>query len=120
MYDHPFFGKWPAITRNQYGAGTLTYKGTYLSDTLQKRVVEDALKNAGVAEADAELPASVLSKHGVNQAGKRVNYYLNYSSSPQQFTYSAANGVDLQTGHQIAHGETVTVQPWDVVIVEEK
>src|SRR6185437_4519862 len=42
-YDHPFFGKWPAITRNQYGAGTLTYECTYLSDELQKRVVQDAL-----------------------------------------------------------------------------
>jgi beta-galactosidase len=37
-----FFGKWPAITRNEYGAGTLTYEGTYLSDELQRRVVQDA------------------------------------------------------------------------------
>src|SRR5581483_4526485 len=29
MYDHPFFGKWPAITENEYGKGTLLYEGTY-------------------------------------------------------------------------------------------
>jgi beta-galactosidase len=119
-YDHPFFGKWPAITRNQYGAGTLTYEGTYLSDELQKRVVENALKDAGVAEPDAGLPASVHAKHGVNQAGRRVNYYLNYSNSPQQFTYSAGSGVDLPTGHRVEHGDSVTIEPWDVVIVEER
>ena len=28
-YDHPFFGRWPAITRNQFGSGTLTYEGTW-------------------------------------------------------------------------------------------
>src|SRR5258708_6174876 len=26
FYDHPFFGKWPAITDNQFGAGTLLYE----------------------------------------------------------------------------------------------
>ena len=82
-----FFGKWPAITRNEYGAGTLTYEGTYLSDELQRRVVQDAVKNARVADPDQDLPATVHAKHGVNQAGKRVNYYLNYSSDPQQFPY---------------------------------
>jgi len=33
-YDHPFYGKWPALTRNRYGKGSLTYEGTYLSDKL--------------------------------------------------------------------------------------
>ena len=119
-YDHPFFGKWPAITRNAYGAGTLTYEGTYLSDELQRRVVQDAVKDAGVAEPDPDLPAAVHAKHGVNQAGKRVNYYLNYSSDAQQFVYNAGSGVDLPTGHRVGHGDKVTVQPWDVVIVEEQ
>jgi beta-galactosidase len=34
-YDHPFLGRWPAITENEFGAGTLLYEGTYLSDKLQ-------------------------------------------------------------------------------------
>jgi beta-galactosidase len=78
------------------------------------------VKDAGVAEPDLDLPAAVHAKHGVNQAGKRVNYFLNYSSDPQQFTYTAGSGVDLPTGHRVAHNEKVTVQPWDVVIVEEQ
>jgi beta-galactosidase len=49
-----------------------------------------------------------------------VNYYLNYSSSPQQFTYEAGGGVDLPTGHRVARGEAVTIEPWDLVIVEEQ
>jgi beta-galactosidase len=25
LYDHPFFGRWPAVTSNRFGSGTLTY-----------------------------------------------------------------------------------------------
>jgi hypothetical protein len=28
-YDHPFFGKWPAITENEFGSGTLLYEGYF-------------------------------------------------------------------------------------------
>jgi beta-galactosidase len=83
-------------------------------------VVQDAVKDAGVAEPDSDLPPTVHAKHGMNAAGKRVNYFLNYSSDPQQFIYTAASGVDLPTGNRIVRGEKVTIQPWDVVIVEEQ
>ena len=43
-YDHPFFGKWPAITENQFGSGTLLYEGTYLSDALQTAVLKEAVE----------------------------------------------------------------------------
>jgi beta-galactosidase len=119
-YDHPFFGKWPAITSNQYGTGTLTYEGTYLSDELQRRVVLDVLQHAGLTGPDQTLPSSIHVKHGFNRFGKRIHYYLNYSGSAQRFVYSYADGVDLPTSQPMAHGQTVTVQPWDVVIVEEK
>jgi beta-galactosidase len=36
----------PAITRNRYGTGMLTYEGTFLTDTLQREVVRDVLKRA--------------------------------------------------------------------------
>jgi beta-galactosidase len=118
-YDHSFFGRWPAITRNQFGSGTLTYEGTYLSDALQQRVMEATLKDAGIERPDAELPGSVHARHGVNGKGKQIDYYLNYSSEPQSFAYPVAGGVDLPTGKRVAKGERVTIAPWDVVIVEE-
>ena len=43
-YDHPFFGKWPAVTRNPFGKGTLTYEGTYLSDALQEKVLAEVAR----------------------------------------------------------------------------
>ena len=54
-YDHPFFGRWPAITENQYGSGSLLYEGTYLSDGLQRAILSGALKSAGLMGADQQL-----------------------------------------------------------------
>jgi beta-galactosidase len=118
FYDHPFFGQWPALTRNEFGSGTLTYEGTYLSDELQRAVVLDVLKEAGLLSGDQELPAPVRAKHGVNALGKRIDYYLNYSSDAQKFVYGGAAGMDLLTGQAVAPKMQIELKPWDLVIVE--
>ena len=119
VYDHPFLGRWPAITRNQFGAGTLTYEGTFLSDTLQQAVVLDVLQESHVNRTRQVLPARVREKSGVNGAGKTLHYFLNYSSVEQTFTYDEGSGVDLLTGKTISNASRVQLQPWDVVIVRE-
>src|SRR5581483_3547636 len=107
-YDHPFFGKWPAVTRNQFGSGTLTYEGTWPSDTVQRAIVMDVLGRARLTSADQQLPAPVRVKHGVNDLGRRVHYYLNYSAKPQTFNYSYAPGTDLLTGKALATSASIT------------
>jgi beta-galactosidase len=119
-YDHPFFGRWPAITRNEFGKGTMTYEGTYLSDDVQKGVLLDVLASAGLVGEDQRLPAPVRAKHGVNTMGKKLHYYLNYSSEANSFNYAHGAGVDLLTGLSIAHGQQVQLKPWDLGIVEEQ
>lgn len=118
-YDHPFFGRWPAITRNEYGSGTLTYEGTYLSDAAQQAVVMDALTQAHVVNP-VQLPAAVREKSGVNGMGKALHYYLNYSGEPQTFQYSQAAGTDLLTDKAVAAAQSITLAPWDVAIIEER
>jgi beta-galactosidase len=117
-YEHPFFGRWPAITRNQFGSGTLTYEGTYLSDTLQQAIVRDALADADV-ETPAALPPHLIEKSGVNGNGKTLHYFLNYSSSPQTFTYHQHAGMDLLTSKRIDTSQSIDLAPWDLVIIEE-
>jgi beta-galactosidase len=118
-YDHPFFGKWPAITRNHYGSGELTYEGTQLTASLQQKLVLDCLKEAGLTGSDQQLPQSVRVKHGRNREGHQLHYYLNYSSNTSTLTYSYAAGKDLLTDAAIAPNQQVTLNPWDLVIVEE-
>ena len=118
-YDHPFFGQWPAITRNQFGSGELVYEGTQVSDPLQSKIVLDCLRSAGLTSADQQLPPTVHVKHGVNREGKQLHYYLNYSSESQTLTYPYASGQDLLTATPIAAHQSVTLKPWDLAIIEE-
>lgn len=118
-YDHPFFGKWPAITENQFGSGTLLYEGTYLSDALQTAVLRSELQKAGLTGSDQSLPAPIHIQHGMNKLGKRIHYYFNYSSAEQKATYSYGIGANLLDGKTVAKDSILTLAPWDLAIVEE-
>jgi beta-galactosidase len=118
-YDHPFFGKYPAITRNYFGAGTLTYVGTVLSDKLEEKLLADLVELAGLGGPDQKLPPTVHVKHGTNRQGKVIHYYLNYSRSSQTFHYPYRAGVDLLTEKQVVTAQSMTLRPWDLVIICE-
>ena len=118
-YDHPFFGKWPAVTENQFGAGTLLYEGTYLSDALQTALIRRAVEEAGLNSPDQQLPAAVHVQHGVNRMGKRVHYYFNYSGAEVKASYSYGAGTNLLDGKPVTHAQELTLAPWDLAIIEE-
>jgi beta-galactosidase len=119
-YDHSFFGAYPAITRNVYGKGTLTYEGAVLSEKVQEQVLLGVLQQAGLTGPDQSLPPSVRVKHGQNRKGKTLHYFLNYSNEAQNFTYTYGAGVDLLTQGVAARGQMITLEPWDAAILEEK
>ena len=119
-YDHPFFGKYPALARNHFGKGVLTYEGSVLTDKLQEKVLLDSLKVAELIDSDQSLPPTVHARHGINHFGKAVHYYLNYSGSPQSLTYTYADGSNLLTQGAVAHAQRITLNPWDLAIIEEK
>jgi beta-galactosidase len=119
FYDHPFFGKWPAITENEFGSGTLLYEGTYLSDPLQTAVLRGALAKAGLTGPDQQLPPAIHAQHGLNKLGKRLHYYFNYSAGEVKATYAYAGGSNLLDGRPVTAGAVLTLAPWDLAIVEE-
>ena len=120
FYDHPVFGKYPAVTRNRFGRGTLTYEGTVFSDRLQEAVVRGALESAGVPLDDAGLPAPVKAKHAMLAGGERVHAFFNFSDKPQTFAYRFPSGIDLLSGRTMNRTAAVTLPAWDMVIVKER
>jgi beta-galactosidase len=119
-YEHPVFGRYPALARNSFGRGTFTYEGTYLSDKLQESVLLEILKTAGVALPDAGLPAAVGVRHGTLRDGKAVHFYLNFSAEPQEFTYSYAGGTDMLSGKPVAESQKMRLSAWDLSIIRER
>ena len=119
FYDHPFFGKYPALTRNAFGKGSVTYEGTFLTDALQRKVVSDVLQRAGVTSADRGVPAKVRARHAVSRDGRPIHFYMNFSAEPQSFDYGHGASTDLLTGKPVAPGQRVTLGPWDVAVIRE-
>ena len=120
FYDHPFFGRWPAITRNQFGSGTLTYEGTLLSDALQQQLVLASLHDAGIP-ADPHAPSSPIRiKSGITHKGQHLHYFLNYSSNSNTATYTFPGGHDLLTPTRYQTGGKVSLGPWDLAIIAEE
>jgi beta-galactosidase len=118
-YDHPFFGRWPAITTNQYGAGKTLYEGTYLSDKLQTEVVHGFLKELGLTGPDQQLPPQIHTRTGINHFQRPVHYYFNYSGAEVSFNYEHPAATDLLSARKVANAGKVTLAPWDLVILEE-
>lgn len=119
FYDHPFFSKYPAVTLNHFGKGTVTYEGTVLSDTLQEKVLERVLTEAGLMGPDQKLAQGVRVKHGTGRDEKAVHYYFNFSAAPRQIAYAYANGTELIRNRAVARGATLTLEPWGVAIIEQ-
>ena len=118
-FSDPYW-HFPAITRNKYGSGNLTYEGTYLSDKLQREVVRDVLNRVGLSDSDQDLPEAVRVRHGRNRQGQLLYYYFNYSEQPQTVRYSHGMGSDLLSGDAVAQGQTLTLKPWDLAIIQER
>jgi beta-galactosidase len=119
-YEHPFFGNYPALTRNQYGKGTLTYQGAFLSDEIQKQVLLEVLEMAKLTGPDQKLPVAVKVKHGVDQAGRVVRYYLNYSGETQRMVYPYGTAVNVLTGKKAGPSSELIIGPWDLAILREQ
>jgi beta-galactosidase len=118
-YDHPFFGKYPAITENHFGNGMVTYEGSVLTDTLQRKLLARVLEQAQLTGPDQKLPAAVKVKHGTARDGKTIHYYFNFSSAPQRIVYPYAAGHELLSNHTLANRGALGLEPWSLAIVEQ-
>ena len=118
-FDDPYW-HFPAITRNRYGHGALTYEGTFLTDFLQREVIRDVLKGAGLTGPDQNLPQAVRVRHGHNAQGRMLHYYLNFSGSEQALTYPYRGGADILSGAAVKQGQTLKLKAWDLAIVAEQ
>jgi beta-galactosidase len=118
-YDHPYFSAYPAVTINAYGDGTLLYEGSVLSDQIQAKIIKEAVKRAGISNPDYQYSWPLIAKSGINDDGKAVHFYYNYTSDHLEFVYPHATGKELVTEKSVKEDESLVLAPWDVIIIEE-
>jgi beta-galactosidase len=118
FYDHKYFKEYPAITINSYGDGTLLYEGCMVSDAIQEKIIQQAIERAEIKTPAQEIHWPLITKSGINDAGKTIHYYYNYSSEPTQFVYPYKNGMELISDKKVISGQELSINPWDVLIIE--
>ena len=116
-YDHYNWKEYAAITKNHYRKGTAIYIGCMTDDNTLKAVLTEAFNSAEVEIPEYSWP--VIVRKGTNDLGKCVRYILNYSVEEQNVVYHGADGTELFSEESVQDGESITVLPWNLKIVEE-
>jgi beta-galactosidase len=118
-YDDPFFGKYPAITENIYGKGSLIYEGCLITDEIQSAIVLKKASEIGLIDPHKLIAYPLVYRQGTNDQGKTIRYYLNYSGTDLTVEYNYPKGTNLLTNTSVRKGDIITLKPWDVAIIEE-
>ena len=121
-YSHPAYERYAAAAKNQYGNGSTLYFGTmFENDELLESVLLSFLHETGFSGGDLSSDAPhypLIIKRGINDSGKELCYYLNYSKDPVSVTHHGKNGVELISEAAIVCGDKIDLGGWGVAVVE--
>lgn len=121
-YSHPAYERYAAAAKNQYGNGSTLYFGTmFENDELLESVLLSFLHETGFSGGDLSSDAPhypLIIKRGINDSGKELCYYLNYSKDPVSVTHHGKNGVELISKTAIVCGNKIDLGGWGVAVVE--
>ena len=110
-YDHPYFGRWAAVTTRRHGDGRVTCVGT-----VPGRALAQALAT-WLAPAPRsywqDIPPSVTATTGSSADGSRVHVVHNWNWEPALVT-APIQLTDLLDGSAIPTGTPIQLGSWDV------
>ena len=113
-YDHPHFGRWPAVTTRRHGAGRVTYTGTVPGRELGRALAE------WLAPAPAhgwrDLPVPVTATTGTAPDGRRVHIVHNWSWERASVAVPV-HLTDVLDGTSVPAGTALELGPWDVRVL---
>ncbi len=111
-YEHPHFGRWPAVTTNQAGAGRVTYVGTLPDRTLARALAHRLRPESARTDPwRRDTHPSVGVTGGTSSAG-RLTFVHNWSWEPHRFVVPTAV-TDVLSGRAIDADESIALEPWD-------
>ncbi|WP_426517659.1 beta-galactosidase [Diaminobutyricibacter sp. McL0618] len=113
-YRHPHFGRWPAVTTNEHGAGRVTTVGTVPGQALA-RALNEWLVSSPLAGWSG-LPETVTVTSSTAPDGDRIWFLHNWSWTDAVVEVPFAV-TDLLAERSYGAGETIDLGPWDVRVV---
>jgi beta-galactosidase len=117
-YDNRHFGRWPAVTTRDYGAGRITTVGTVPDARLARDLLRWSVGRSGRPRPwHAEHP-SVTITSAINRHGSRLRFVHNWSWDDVTLTMPSA-ATDVLSGAVLETGSHLRLGPWDVRIFAE-
>lgn len=114
-YQHPVWGEYAAITQSQYGKGSAIYLGCLTGKTVISQLVLRFAKQTPLASCNSAHSFPVIVKKAVGKDGKRLTFYLNYSSHIQQIQQPDASFCLLGNRNAVPINSD-EIEPWGLRI----
>jgi beta-galactosidase len=116
-YQHPHFGRWPAVTTHVHGRGRITHVGTVPNQSFARALLRWAATGQTIPWTD--LPGTVTCTSATTADGRRVRFLHNWSWDRAAVTLPA-DCRDALTGKPLPAGHEIELTAWDVrVLIEE-
>ena len=137
-YGHYAWNGYAAITRHDHGRGWAEWIGTLPDAATMRAVIRDAVAAAGITAEGTALAGAVTVRQGVNNAGEKVTYLLNYSADEKRVASPVAGevvvapqviGVDgtvdetasaalaVREGMRVAVGDELVIPRWNLAVI---
>ena len=116
-YDHPHFGRWPAVTTRSHGDGRVTYVGTVPDPVLAASLLRWATPAQEGGWRFAQ--ESVTSTGATAPDGRRVRFVHNWSWDEVPVRLPAAVR-DVLDGTDHQAGEELRLNAWDARVLLER
>jgi beta-galactosidase len=121
QYAHPVWNRYTAVAENAYGNGHTLYLATLFDESVLEELLKNFFSDIRLSEPDklsfnVKYPVSI--KQGINDDGKHLVYFLNYSADIQTVVNPHGTATELIAGVTVASGESLTLAPWGVAIFE--
>ena len=115
-YEHPHFGRWPAMTTRPHGRGRVSYVGTVPNLPLAISINRWLAKDLDSAWRRQSEQQTVTGATAVD--GTRLRIIHNWSFTPSSFALPAAVR-DVLSDDTVEAGETIRLGAWDVRVLAE-
>ena len=120
-YQHPYWGKYAAITENNFGHGSVFYIGTFLDEKAMTTIYRYVLKQVGLWSNRQMQHFPIINKQlFVKQEDMNLDFYFNYSNESQTVTFCSNNGQSLIDDKTVAQGDSFVLKPWDLQVFTVK
>ncbi len=120
-YTGDFLKPYAAVVHKPCGKGSITYMGTIPSSEVFQETIQYLSKRYKKTGFESNVQADgLVIKKAINQKGKVVHFYLNFSKEAREIKYAYKKGNSLLDDTNIGNGQSINIEPWGVKLIVEE